>query len=258
MTPQITKANNDAMAISPLNRVIVMNRLFTRYPLLPILAAGFISAAAAPLPAHAQWSGTAALTSDYVWRGSSQNLGDPAMQASVKYTHGSGLYASVFGSNVKFKPDLGASREFDAALGWTGAIAPDAVLDVSMLRYVYPGTTTNLNWNELNANLTFRDRYWLAIGHSSNAMASRTSGTYAQIGVRHPLNDRVRVEGSIARYQLDSKFARSYTHGTAGLVWSIKGPWEGRVSWHSSDVNAKQLFPGMAGSRTEFALQTSF
>ena len=71
---------------------------------------------------QAQVSGNAALTSDYVWRGSSQTREEPAVQAGLKYAHPSGLYASVWGSNVRFKPYNGAHSEFDLAAGWSGKV----------------------------------------------------------------------------------------------------------------------------------------
>ncbi|MDY0331738.1 MAG: TorF family putative porin [Thiomonas sp.] len=219
---------------------------------------GGVMVATLPSVATAQVTGSVALTSDYVWRGSSQTREKPAIQGSFKYAHESGLYASVWGSNVKFKPDNGASSEFDIALGWSGKVAQDWALDVYYLRYQYPGSDVNLNWNEVNAAVTWRDNYWVAVGHSTNAMASKTTGTYALVGARYPINDTWRVEGTLARYFLDSTYAKSYTHGSIGVVWAFKAPFEARLTLHGTDSATKQLFPGMAGSRAEFALQASF
>lgn len=207
---------------------------------------------------QAQVSGSAALTSDYVWRGSSQTREEPAIQASFKYANKSGLYASIWGSNVKFRPDNGANSEFDIALGWNGKIADDWALDAYFLRYQYPGSDVGLNWNEINVAATWRDTYWLAAGHSTNAMASRTTGTHALVGARFPVNEQWRVEGTLARYVLDSAYADSYTHGSVGVVRGFKAPFEARLMLHGSDAAAKRLFPGMAGSRVEFAVQASF
>ena len=91
-----------------------------------------------PSMAAAQLTGNVSLTSDYVWRGSSQTREKPAVQAGVKYAHDSGFYASAWGSNVKFKPDNNASSEFDIALGWSGKLAEDWALDAYYLRYQYP------------------------------------------------------------------------------------------------------------------------
>lgn len=214
--------------------------------------------AAWPSVASAQLTGNLTLTSDYVWRGSSQTRERPAIQGGIKYAHESGLYASVWGSNVKFKPDNGATSEFDIALGWSGRLAQDWALDVYYLRYQYPGSDVGLNWNEVNAAVTWRDNYWLAVGHSTNAMASKTSGTYALVGARYPINDQWRVEGTLARYFLDSAYADSYTHGSVGVVWAFKAPFEARLTLHGTDSAAKRLFPSMAGTRAELALQASF
>ena len=50
--------------------------------------------------AAAAVEGNATLTSDYVWRGSSQSDGDPAAQAGVKLGTATGWYASEWGSGV--------------------------------------------------------------------------------------------------------------------------------------------------------------
>lgn len=222
------------------------------------VACGGLVVAALPLTVAAQLTGGLNLTSDYVWRGSSQTRGNPAIQGLAKLAHESGLYTSVWGSNVKFKPDNGANSEFDIALGWNGKVAQDWALDVYFLRYQYPGSDVGLNWNEVNAAVTWRDNYWVSLGHSSNAMASKTSGTYALIGARYPINEQWRMEATLARYFLDRDYADSYTHGSVGVVWAFKAPFEARLTLHSTDSAARQLFPGMAGSRAELSLQASF
>ncbi|MCD2513727.1 TorF family putative porin [Comamonas endophytica] len=222
-----------------------------------LLSAGILLCALSG-QASAQWSGTVALTSDYVWRGSSQTREEPALQGGLRYTHGSGFYASVWGSNVKFAPDNGARSEFDLAAGWSGKVAEDWAVDLYLLRYQYPSAHTRLNWNELNASATWRDNYWLAVGHSDNAMASRSRGTYLQLGARVPISEQWRVEASVARYVLESRYADSYTHGAVGVVWAFKAPFEARLTLHGTDSAARRLFTGMAGSRAELALQASF
>ncbi|WP_245597975.1 TorF family putative porin [Ottowia thiooxydans] len=246
------------MAISPFDSDKDMRlKLFKSLAGTAALCGG-AAVAAWPTAAAAQLTGSLALTSDYVWRGSSQTREKPAIQGAVKYAHDSGLYASVWGSNVKFKPDNGATAELDIALGWNGKVAPDWALDVYFLRYQYPGAHTSLNWNEINAAVTWRDNYWISVGRSTNAMASKSTGTYALIGTRYPINDDWRVEGTLARYFLDHAYAKSYTHGSLGVIWAFKAPFEARLTVHSTDSATKQLFPGMGGSRVEFALQASF
>lgn len=209
-------------------------------------------------PAHAQVSGNASITSDYVWRGSSQTREDPAVQAGFRYAHASGWYASAWGSSVEFAPALHASSEFDLAFGWAGKIAPEWALDVYLLRYQYPSTTADLNWTELNAALSWRDNTWLAMGHSHDAMAGGEPGTYVLAGVRVPMNERLRVEATVARYVLDKAYADSYSHANLSAIWAFQAPFEARLTLHATDSAARRLFPGMGGSRAAFALQAAF
>lgn len=208
--------------------------------------------------ALADFSGSAALTSDYVWRGSSQTLEKPAAQGSFKYSHGSGFYASAWGSNVKFSSDSGAGSEFDLAAGWSGALNDEWQLDTYLLRYVYPGASNELDWNELNAMATWKQTYWLGAGYSNNAMASNESGTYVYAGAKHPLFDHVWLEGQTAHYFVKTASNNGYSHGSFGAIWGFKAPFELRLTGHVTDNQAKQLFGDMAGTRTELAVQASF
>ena len=206
-------------------------------------------------PAHAaDVTGSITLTSDYVWRGTSQTQGDPAVQAGMKVAADNGLYASAWGSNVEFSPELHASSEFDFNVGWSRKVSDDWTFDVNVLHYRYPSTTTDLDWTELNGTATFRDNAWLSLGWSPEALGTDGNGTYALVGGRWPINDRFRFEGAIAHYFLEE----SYSHANASVIWMIRAPLELRVTAHATDGDAKTLFgDDLAGHRIEVALQTS-
>lgn len=209
-------------------------------------------------------SGSAALTSDYVWRGSSQSQGDPAAQAGFKAAHRSGFYASVWGSGVEFAPETHASSELDFTVGWAGKIAPDWALDLNVLHYRYPSTTVDLNWTELNGTATYRDNYWLSLAYSNEALGSKDRGLYSQLGARFPVNDRLRFEAAVGHYFLDDVYDRSYSHGQLSAIWAFKAPdakpkVEARLTAHATDRNAERIFgDSLAGSRVEAAIQASF
>ena len=214
----------------------------------------------------AEVTGSAALTTDYVWRGSTQTQGDPAVQASFKVASDAGFYASVWGSNVEFAPEVEASSEFDFTVGWGKALGDDWAVDVSVLHYRYPGTTVDLDWTELNGTVTWQGNYWASLGVSDEALGADAAGTYALVGAKFPLNDRLRFEASVAHYFLDDAvFAEDgYTHGLVSAVWAFKAPAskaniEARVTAHATDGNAKAIFgDDFAGSRIEAAVQASF
>lgn len=211
-------------------------------------------------PAQASdFSGNAALTSDYVWRGTSQSNEDPAIQAGVRVANTSGVYAQAWGSSVEFAPVTQASSELDLIVGWSGALSDALALDVNLTRYVYPSTTVDLDWTEANGTVTWQERVWLQVGHSRDALASDTAGTYAQLGARWPLTDTFRVEAAAGRYWLarDSGYD-DYVHAQLGAVWMFAAPFELRLTLHDTDSTAGRVFPGLAGSRVEAALQASF
>ena len=213
---------------------------------------------ASPTAMAADLTGSAALTSDYVWRGSSQTTEDPAVQAGGKLSANNGLYASLWGSNVRFATDDDARLELDGVLGWSGSLAQDWTLDVNLTRYAYPGSTADLDWNEAGITVAWLQNYWVQVTHSSDALASGERGTYAQVGARYPLGEACRLESAVGRYWLQGSNGVDYTHGQVGAVWMFHAPFELRVTGHLTDGAARRLFPGAAGSRVEVAVQGSF
>jgi uncharacterized protein (TIGR02001 family) len=210
-------------------------------------------------PAYAATAGgSAALTTDYVWRGTTQTQGDPAVQAGFKASADNGLYGAVWGSNVEFAPETRASSELDVTVGWSGNVAEDWALDVNLTHYRYPSTTVDLNWTEAIGTLTWKQNYWAQLGYSTEALATDEAGIYAQVGAKLPLNEQVRLEAAAGYYWLDDAYDDSYAHAQLGAVWAFKAPFELRVTAHATDSSARDLFPGLAGSRVEAALQAAF
>jgi uncharacterized protein (TIGR02001 family) len=202
--------------------------------------------------------GTAAITTDYVWRGTSQTQGDPAVQVGASIAADSGWYGAIWGSNVEF-PGTGANTEFDFTLGWAGALSDDWALDVNVLHYRYPSTTVDLDWTELNGRLTYADRYWLALGYSPEALGADGHGLYSQAGARWPVGETVTLELAAGHYALRDAYDDDYWHAQASAIWSFRAPFELRVTAHATDDSAERLFgESVAGNRIEAALQASF
>lgn len=223
---------------------------------LMVLALGAHSATRA-----VTFDGSATLTTDYVWRGSTQSDGDPAAQAGFKLSGDDGLYAAVWGSGVRFAPGLDAHTELDFTVGWGRSLSDDWAVDVNVLRYHYPGTTVDLDWTELNGTVTWRNNYWVSAGWSNEALGYDHSGLYTQLGARFPLNERFRFEAMLSHYFLsrDVVARNGYTHAQVNAIWMFHAPFELRLSGHATDDHAKAIFgDDYAGSRVEAALQASF
>jgi len=106
------------------------------------------------------FSGSAAVTTDYRFRGMTQASSDPAVQAGFTLSHNSGLYVGLWGSNVNFGEsdphlELDPSIGFTTPLNFSPTFKP--ILDVGVVEYNYPSATSKFNWTEFYAKLTFAD-----------------------------------------------------------------------------------------------------
>ena len=112
-----------------------------------MLVAALVASFALPAAAESTISSNVGFVSDYVFRGITQNSHNPAVQGGIDYSHDSGLYAGVWGSNVSWIADSGAvasgsvSMELDTYAGYRGA-ASDIGYDVGYVRYNYLGDYT--------------------------------------------------------------------------------------------------------------------
>lgn len=89
-------------------------------------------------PADLTVTGSAALVSDYRFRGISLSAGDIAVQGSINLNHASGLYAGVWASSLEQDAlDIYGSTELDVYAGWTGKISSTLTADAGLLYYVY-------------------------------------------------------------------------------------------------------------------------
>ncbi|NZA26133.1 hypothetical protein H0E84_07020 [Luteimonas sp. SJ-92] len=105
-----------------------------------LLALGLLAAGGA----HAEVSGSVALTSDYLFRGLSQTNEEPALQGGIDYTHDSGFYAGAWGSSISWladsDPDVSSQVEIDLYLGYGGEFGGSGLgYDVGAIYYWYPG-----------------------------------------------------------------------------------------------------------------------
>lgn len=103
------------------------------------------------------FSGTLAVTSDYVFRGVSQTDNKPALQGGVTYSAPFGLYVGAWGSNVDFG-DEGPDIEIDYFIGWSKDLNDTWNVDLGVNRYTYEGASNDygdIDYNELIGKVTW-------------------------------------------------------------------------------------------------------
>jgi len=115
-----------------------------------VAAAAMADAAPAAAPASA-WSQSAnlALTSNYVWRGLSQNSNSLALQGGFDVAHTSGLTAGVWASSI----DAAEGLEVDLYANYGFKVA-GVDLSVGYIAYVYSGNSS-INFEEVNLAATY-------------------------------------------------------------------------------------------------------
>ena len=100
-------------------------------------------------------SGSAAIASDYRFRGVSQSDREMAVQGGITITHESGFYAGTWASNLAGWGTFGgANMELDLIGGYKATLAGNATLDAGLTWYMYPGGADKTDFAEPYVKLT--------------------------------------------------------------------------------------------------------
>lgn len=190
---------------------------------------------------HASVSANVALTTDYVWRGVSQNQEDPALQGGFDYSHDSGFYVGVWGSNVSFG---GATTELDFYAGWSTELDSGLGIDLGYLKYSYHGSA-------IAGNNDFQEGY-IGLSHSG------FSGTYS-FGDEFDDHWELGYEYNFKKIGLSVTYAdydayQYYRLGLSGEVESLG--WA--LDFWSTDDDGDRLFGNDGDSRLVFTLSKEF
>ena len=196
------------------------------------LLGGCVLASALLLPtAQAQVSANVAIQSDYVWRGISQNLNDPAIQGGFDYQHESGFYAGVWGSSV----DFGSveSTEIDVYGGWSTELENGLGIDVGVIEYTYHGGDGASDSNSTEV--------YLGLSHSGFILTYSPGDEFDEL-----------IEASYG-YDFESGFSLAATYGdygaysyySFGVATQVAGIDLDLTYW-DTDVDADDLADGRA------------
>ena len=122
----------------------------TSITLLTLTAAASFAQSAPASASAFTTTGNLSYTSDYVFRGITQNGGKTALQGGFDVSHASGLSAGVWASNVNW---TNTTLEVDLYANYGFSLTKDIAASVGYLAYVYEGNSS-LNTSELNVSAT--------------------------------------------------------------------------------------------------------
>ncbi len=157
---------------------------------------GVVALAVASGAAQAEVSSTITVASDYDFRGITQSALDPALQASLDWSHENGLYAGLWGSNVDFgketidggegSPSLtisGSRVEVDLIVGYGGSITESVGYDVGATYYTYYGESSgesSVDYGEFKAGLSFGEHASSTVWYSPDYGNTGDSAWYLE------------------------------------------------------------------------------
>jgi len=170
-----------------------MGRTLTKVALAALAAGAFTTPAAI---AEGEFSSNVALTTDYVWRGFSQNSENPAIQGGFDYANGL-FYVGTWASIVDFGV---ANMELDLYGGFAGETESGLAWDVGAIGYFYPDTD-DLDFFEIYGGLGYSFGPVDASGYVY--FDPDNENTYVEGALGYGLTDNVSVDASLGNYSFD-------------------------------------------------------
>lgn len=215
---------------------------------LPMLAVAD-DAPAAPY----SFTGNVTLASEYIYRGIEQTAGKPAIQGGFDFSHDSGFYAGLWGSNISWVsdglPGTTSSIELDVYGGYRNTFAGgDWNYDLGVLTYIYPvsnfpSDTTKPDTTEVYAAIGWK---WLTLKYSSVVSShifgfdSETGGNtrnsgYTDLTGTYDLGGGWGVSAHIGHQKIKDNNDASYTDYRLGATKDVG---LGTVGLYYSDTDA--------------------
>ncbi len=187
------------------------------------------------------FSGTFAVTNDYVFRGISQTNEDPAFQAGLTYTAPFGLYIGTWASNVDFGPG-DPDWEVDGFIGYGVDFAEHWNFDIMLNRYNYPGAGA-ANYNELISKITLVDTYSFTFGYTDDVYGLDEDSFYYALGADWSLPHDFSFGLHVGRTTYSSSLPdwKDYTDYSV-TVGKAFGPLDVTVGYYDTDSSGEYDF----------------
>lgn len=194
--------------------------------------------------AQAGWSANVAMTTDYRYRGISQNDEAFAIQGGFDYEHDSGFYAGVWGSSVDFQvAGDETSSELDIYGGFSGEFSNGLGWDVGVIRYAYPNTAsfTNYEFTEIYGGLSY-GMFSVNLARTGEFFGNTGSATYFNVAVDGEVGG-FGIGASVGRQNVDnSKWGGPDWTDTKVYVSRNVGGFDLEAAWIDTNLSKTGCF----------------
>lgn len=208
------------------------------------------AAHANPKWADVRWSGSLALTSDYVQQGLSQTRGEPALQGSLRAQVDEHWTLGAWASGIDRYDGPGANLEIDLYAARSWRITPDWIASLSATHYFYPDDVpyVRYDYDELAASVGYRSALFATVAWSPNyadasyrGIAADRSAVSYELSANQPIVGGWAGNVGVGYRDLSELFDERYWYGHAGVMHSAQ-----RLTLHLTytyvDRNARRLF----------------
>jgi uncharacterized protein (TIGR02001 family) len=230
--------------------------------------AGCLLAATAAHAAPPQWGGSVTLASNYLLRGVSRSSNDPALSAEVHAQFNGNFFAGVGVITSRYVPAADVTAELSATLGFAAPLNENWIGRISVTHYESPWSALPdfYRYDELTAELTWRDRWRISASYSPNT--SRYAPVYGPVwhgkaigfesSYQQPLHAGLQAFAGVGYYDLSDLFGDGYWYGSLGVSLT-RQHWQFDLSWVMPEATAQSLsYPGTAGQRLLATLTRNF
>lgn len=172
--------------------------------------------------------GHVAVSTDYMFRGVSQTMSGPSIQAEIDVEFENGWYGYAWGSNVDYTdsgtPDDGAKVELDIGVGYVLSAAENTTLGFELTNYLFPGTKEGVDYNyqELQAFMTLYERHSLTIGYSNDVSGSGGRGIFYAINSGADLSPGLSLGMELGHYDLSDSYGTAYSYAELSVSGELK------------------------------------
>ena len=193
--------------------------------------------------------GNVTFTSDYVWRGISQTMEDPAVQGSLTL-EAAGFHFIAWGSNVDFGSETRV--EFDLDAGYTWETRSGFSWTVGLIDYIYVNES-DLDTLEVYLGVGYQGLE-LRGYYTDDYSGVETDAYYTELSYQRPLSDRFTLGLRLGQSDFgpDSGLP-DYLDYSASLEAAVLGV-ELQLGFYGTDLDGSPL----ADDRIVFAIGKTF
>lgn len=200
--------------------------------------------------ADVRWSGSLAVTSDYIQQGLSQTLGEPALQGGLRAQIDEKWTVGAWASTIHRYERIGSGTELDlyAARAWK--ISPEWIAALTATHYFYPDdpAPAGYDYDELSASLGYRSTLFATVAWSPNysdasyrGVAEDRSALSYELSANQPIRGNWSGNAGVGYRDVSELFDERYWYGHAGLMLAAR-----RLTLHLTYTyvapNARRLF----------------